>query len=347
MTLNPWELDRYSEDIVDQYIEMEQKVINHIIDSFTQNANNDDLSDNSSDIVNYVEGLIKYSRELKNHVHGNIIRAEEDNIKPISEWFRRQNGYLVSSLGRSRDKRLKETDKYMRLVNRNMARNSANIARQILTSATNEFRLGNKTKVQAVSKALHQWADNGIPALIDDAGKRWSPETYVRTVVQSQANKLANEETLARVIDNGKYVDISAHVGARPLCAPYQGKRYSMFDNDPRYPSFYSTSYGKAAGILGINCHHHLLPVANNGDVYHPANINDKDNERMYKYTQKQREYERDIRKTKRHIRISKNADDGMLDHYQRKLRHQQVCLRSLTNNTGLRRQRDREKNII
>lgn len=347
MSLNPWDLDKYSQDIVEHYIDVEQLIINRIIDSMTQNAKNDDISDISDNVSSYAEMLIKYAKRLQKKVRGNVNRAKSDNIDPLDNWLMKHNESVIKNDKGITKRRLSETDDYMKLISRNMTRNSADAVRHIVTSATNEFKMGKLTKEQAVGKVLHQWADNGIPALIDRVGKQWSPETYVRTVMQTQANRLANEATLQRLKDNGQYVDISAHVGARPLCAPYQGKRYSMLDDDPKYPSFYSTSYGQAAGILGINCHHHLLPVANDGSVYNPPNIDDEENARVYKQTQQQRRYERDIRRTKRHVQISKNTNDGMLEHYQQKLKRQQSRLRKFTNSTGLRRQRNREKNII
>jgi hypothetical protein len=347
MSLNPWELDCYSQDIVKRYIEVEQKIIDYIIDSIAHNAQNDDISDNSSDVVNYANALTKYGKGLKKLVHGNVKQGCADNLKPVDQWISKHEG-KVNKSGSLFKKRIDETDDYMKLISHNMSSNSAAAVRQIITSATNQLRLGDITKQQAVSKALHQWLDHGIPALIDDAGKQWSPETYVRTVVQTQTNKLANEETLKRIKDNKQYVDISSHVGARPLCAPYQGQRYSMLDNDPRYPSFYSTSYGKAAGILGINCHHHLLPVANDGSVYNPPNIDSELNQKVYKQTQQQRKYEREIRKLKNHVKIADKLDDDVgKAHYYSRLRNKQTQLRSLLNESGLRNRPERVKNIL
>lgn len=348
MSLSPLQLDRYSQEVVEYYVEVEQKIIEYIIDSISNNANQDDIDGNQNDVVDYADGLVKYAKSLKHKVHSNIKKAETDSIEPLDEWFIEHNGKIVKGKNYLSNKYLSDTDAYMRMISRNMSANSAKAVQQILTTAINEYRIGKTTKKDAVGKALHQWSDNGIPALIDRAGKQWSPETYVRTVVQTQANRLANEETLQRIKDNGQYVDISAHVGARPLCAPYQGKRYSMLDNDPKYPSFYSTSYGKAAGILGINCHHHLMPVANDGAVYNPPNIDDDLNAKVYKQTQQQRKYEREVRQLRNHVRIADNLHDSIGKvHYQMRLRDKQTQLHELQKASGLRRRPELEKNIL
>ncbi|MFG1199168.1 phage minor capsid protein [Pediococcus acidilactici] len=348
MSLNPWQLDRYSQPIVDHYIDVEQQIIEYIIDSMTVKANQDDIDGDDYAVQNYATGLVKYAKEMKSQVHAGIKQAGQDNIDPLDSWLKEHNGQVVKKSGDLVKQHLANTDSYLKLASRNMSKNAVDGIRNIITSATNEYRLGKVTKKQAVGKALHQWSDNGIPALIDQAGKQWSPETYVRTVVQTQANRLANEETLQRIKDNGQYVDISAHIGARPLCAPYQGKRYSMLDNDPKYPSFYSTSYGKAAGILGINCHHHLMPVANDGAVYNPSNIDDDLNAKVYKQTQQQRKYEREIRKLKNHVRIADNLDDEVgKTHYQARLRDKQAQLRQFQKSTGLRRRSELESNLL
>lgn len=348
MSLNPWQLDRYSQPVVDYYIDVEQQIIEYIIDSMTAKANQDDIDGDDYAVQNYATGLVKYAKEMKSQVHAGIKQAGQDNIDPLDSWLKEHNGQVVKKSGDLVKQHLANTDSYLKLASRNMSKNAVDGIRNIITSATNEYRLGKVTKKQAVGKALHQWSDNGIPALIDQAGKQWSPETYVRTVVQTQANRLANEETLQRVKDNGQYVDISAHIGARPLCAPYQGKRYSMLDNDPKYPSFYSTSYGKAAGILGINCHHHLMPVANDGAVYNPSNIDDDLNAKVYKQTQQQHKYEREIRKLKNHVRIADNLHDSIgKAHYQMRLRDKQTQLHELQKASGLRRRPELEKNIL
>ena len=352
MTLDPFDLDNYSRDIVKHYTDSEQKIINKIINSFADNAKHDKIKANENDLVNYASSLVQYSKNLRNNVHTNITSASNEDLKPVKQFVSEHTKHVKEPSGWANRlrKSLLNTDKYMAMVGVNMTSNTADVVRRVTTEATTAFNLGKITKEEAVKRALHNWVNDSvqIPALKDVSGKNWSPETYVRTVINTQANNLANAEELKYISDNCRYVDISAHMGARPLCAPYQGKRYSMYDNDKKYPSFYTTSYGQIAGILGINCKHHLLPVANDGAIYNPINYGEQENSEAYKLLQKQRELERNIR----HLQSRKSyarafGTDDEVREYTSKIKDAKGQIIRLVNQHDLQRQPARETNYI
>ena len=56
-------------------------------------------------------------------------------------------------------------------------------------------------------------------------------------------------------------VELSAHAGARPEHAEWQGKIYSRSGKSEKYPDFRSsTGYGTGAGLCGWNCRHSFGP---------------------------------------------------------------------------------------
>ena len=56
-------------------------------------------------------------------------------------------------------------------------------------------------------------------------------------------------------------VEVSAHAGARPEHALWQGKIYSRSGKSEKYPDFVaSTGYGTGAGLCGWNCRHSFGP---------------------------------------------------------------------------------------
>lgn len=58
-----------------------------------------------------------------------------------------------------------------------------------------------------------------------------------------------------------EYYEVSAHPGARPEHAEWQGKVYKINGEEPGYPNFQdSTGYGTAAGLCGVNCRHSFYP---------------------------------------------------------------------------------------
>ena len=156
--------------------------------------------------------------------------------------------------------------------------NTANIERQIqntqqiLNTATGKVITGIESRTQALRKALSEVQKEGITGFYDKAGRKWSPEAYVNMDIRTTVHNTAIESVKLRQEDYGiKIFRVSRHGGARPLCYPYQG-RYFSWDNSSgtfydgegkqhRYYPISSTSYGKPAGLFGINCGHHPITV--------------------------------------------------------------------------------------
>ena len=94
-----------------------------------------------------------------------------------------------------------------------------------------------------------------LDAFVDSAGRTWTPEGYVKMVVRSNQRRVSTE-TMFQAAREGDtdLVEVSSHAGARPKCAPYQGKIFSISGTHPKYPPLSSTSYGEPDGLLGINC---------------------------------------------------------------------------------------------
>ena len=94
-----------------------------------------------------------------------------------------------------------------------------------------------------------------LDAFVDKAGRTWTPEGYVKMVVRDNQRRVSTE-TMFQAAREGDtdLVEVSSHAGARPKCAPYQGKIFSISGTHPKYPALSSTSYGEVDGLLGINC---------------------------------------------------------------------------------------------
>ena len=74
-------------------------------------------------------------------------------------------------------------------------------------------------------------------------------------------------------------------------------------------PNFFeSTGYGTGGGLCGWNCRHNFIPF---NPKYMSNNLKQyglEENKESYELSQKQRNYERRIRNTKRKISIIKNS---------------------------------------
>src|SRR5699024_2677738 len=99
--------------------------------------------------------------------------------------------------------------------------------------------------------------------------------------------------------------------------------------SDSRYPSIYEFGYGKPDGIRGMNCRHDLsvfVPDVSELNVDPPAPADARERE---EHTQKQRYYERSIRKKKRALAAAEaTGNEQTVDKYKKQISAYQAKLR-------------------
>ena len=185
-----------------------------------------------------------------------------------------------------------------------------------------------------------------LDAFVDSAGRTWTPEGYVKMVVRSNQRRVSTE-TMFQAAREGDtdLVEVSSHAGARPKCAPYQGKIFSISGTHPKYPPLSSTSYGEPDGLLGINCGHSIYAFWEgiSEKTYEPYPA--KENRETYEQSQQQRAYERKIRYYKRKEAIARDTVGGEQEaaKWKTRVKESQSELRGFIEETGRTRQRDRE----
>lgn len=245
-----------------------------------------------------------------------ILRAFEEQAR---DTFNLVNSTLIEQAGRQ----------YVGIVNRTVG--------VVLSGAA--------TPREAIRAGVRELAEKGIPALVDRAGRQWSTEAYLSMVTRSMSNEIANKMQDARFDEMGvDLVEVSSHAGARPLCAPYQGRVYSRSGKHPRYPALSDTSMGHPAGLFGINCGHVKYPyLEGSRRTYKP--YPEEENDRIYKESQKQRYLERRIRHAKRELKLMQTlGDEEGIKEARAKVRQRQEAMREFIKDTGRTRRYDREQ---
>lgn len=145
--------------------------------------------------------------------------------------------------------------------------------------------------------------------------RRETLEVAVRRAVLTGVNRAAGEVSLARCDEFGaSLVEVSAHIGARPSHAEWQGQIYSRHGKKSGYPDFEeSTGYGTGEGLCGWNCRHSFYPYFE-GAPRAFTDIDREESDRIYEAQQEQRRYERAVRAAKREtegIRSALAAEQG------------------------------------
>lgn len=180
-----------------------------------------------------------------------------------------------------------------------------------LNKAAGKVVTGIESRQTAMRQCIGEMTDKGIPAFVDKLGREWSPEAYVNMCIRTTVAKTATETQIARMDDYGvNLISVSSHKGARPLCAPYQGRIFDRSNGSGyttdlngkkiHYDAWNSTSYGKPAGLLGINCGHQIYPFVPGINVQRYFPYDEKENAAQYQKFQKQRQLEREVRAAKR-----------------------------------------------
>lgn len=196
----------------------------------------------------------------------------------------------------------------------------------------------------AYKVAINNLAKDGVKTVLyTGSGKiiERSIESATRMNILTGINQSATEQTLENCEVLGTtLVEVSAHIGARPDHAEWQGKVYSLKDGGESYidengqvrfaEDFQKVCrLGEADGICGINCRHSFYPYFagrlaedENGNTklikgmqteYSKGELDEMKDERVYLYGQKVTPYEaeQELRLCERVIRTCKSQIVG------------------------------------
>lgn len=168
----------------------------------------------------------------------------------------------------------------------------------------------------AIRRTVDDLADT-MPYITYPSGHTDTLEVAARRAVLTGVNQTCAKLQLARMEEmDCEFVEVTAHEGARPTHAVWQGRVYhrggAVVQDGERYEDFETaTGYGTGPGLCGWNCRHNFYPF------YPGVSVRNYTDERLaeldarnipyggglytrYEITQMQRALERRVRKYKR-----------------------------------------------
>lgn len=201
----------------------------------------------------------------------------------------------------------------------NLTLTTANSSQQDFISALDrayyQVSSGAMSYDTAIKQAVGWLSGKGVEVVYYDTGHRDKLDVATRRAALTGLNQTAAQLQMKRADEMGSdLVEVSAHDGARPSHQVWQGRIFSRSGKSGKYPPFESsTGYGTGAGLCGWNCRHSFYPYFDGfSNPAYSAEYLDRQDERNYKYngeyftnyeiTQKQRSFERKIRKDKRQL---------------------------------------------
>ncbi len=204
----------------------------------------------------------------------------------------------------------------------------------------------------AIRNSIKNLTNNGLNAINYPSGKKANLEVAVRRAVVTGVGQTTGKIQEARADEMGcDLMEITAHEGARPDHASWQGKIVSR-SGKKGYLSLQDIGYGTGAGFKGWNCRHDWFPffegISESAYTdeelrqYNVRNI-DYNGEKLTEYeaSQKQRHIERNIRRWKREYKAMEAA--GLpTDEAVAKISKWQNIEKDFVKQTGLKKQVDR-----
>ncbi len=221
------------------------------------------------------------------------ISASEDLQRVLQAGFEQTNGEFVN-------------------LTKTTARTATMQFERALDRAYMQITLGGMDYNTSIRSAIKQLSADGVGAIKYPSGKVDSIEVAVRRAVVTGVNQTALRLQDTRADEMGcDLVEVSAHAGARPEHAVWQGGIYSRSGKSKKYPDFVKTTgYGTGAGLGGWNCSHGFRPwfegMSRTWSKEQLADYQAKDYEyngvkmTEYEALQEQRKIERGIRRWKR-----------------------------------------------
>ena len=168
----------------------------------------------------------------------------------------------------------------------------------------------------AIRRTVDDLADT-MPYITYPSGHTDTLEVAARRAVLTGVNQTCAKLQLKRMEEMGcEFVEVTAHEGARPTHAVWQGRVYhrggAVVQDGERYEDFETaTGYGTGPGLCGWNCRHNFYPFYPGFSVrnYTDERLAELDARNIpyggglytrYEITQMQRALERRVRKYKR-----------------------------------------------
>lgn len=208
----------------------------------------------------------------------------------------------------------------------------------------------------AIRNSVRTLTDGGLYFVEYESGHRNRADVAARRAVLTGLSQMTGQVSKHNAEElETDIVEVTAHAGARPSHAEWQGRRYSLSGKSKEYPSLEeATGYGTGDGLKGWNCRHDFYPVIPgiSPPAYTEEQLANIDpppieyNGKMltyYECTQKQRVMETAMRKTKREIMAAQaSGDDDMFTAKSIRLRRQKEEYANFSKSAGMLTQNER-----
>lgn len=220
---------------------------------------------------------------------------------------------------------INQSSSMVQLLNSTIEKTSGNLQNLVMTTAITsqtsfynamnkaymEVSTGVKSYTKSIVDTIKELSSQGA-VITYPSGRNMSLESAVRMNIITGVNQTCGKLQVLRADEVGwDLMELTAHSGARPSHAEWQGKIVSR-SGQKGYLSLDDIGYGKATGFKGVNCRHDWYPYYEGSTkTYTDEQLKEWEQEKLeyngkkmskYDATQEQRKIERVIRADKKEL---------------------------------------------
>lgn len=251
---------------------------------------------------------------------------------------------------------LKQSASMWRLLEATALKTNNNLSNLIMTTASSsqtqfynamnkaymEVSTGVKSYSQSIIDTIKEISNQGA-YITYPSGRKMSIESAVRMNIVTSVNQTCGKLQLMRADEmNWDLMELTAHAGARPEHAEWQGKIVSR-SGQKGYLSLEDIGYGEVTGFKGVNCGHDWNPYYKGSTrTYTDKELKKLNNQTvnyngqkmlLYDAKQLQRKMERQIRQDKKDIAglqgaLTSNNKDLNIEQVQKELQDAQTKIK-------------------
>lgn len=322
--LNPEYLDRFSDQLLAIIDEFSVSVVSDIAKRIIRMGNISETSNYQievlqnagmiyDDVIRRISQVIGYTEE---EIKRMFEEAGVKNIENESVYYKAAGKETIT---------LNQSESIQQILSANIQKTFGDLSNLTMTTAIKaqtlfidtcnvammQIQTGALNYNRAVANAIKKAARISTEVLYP-TGHVDKLDVATRRAALTGVNQTAAEINLQYAKEAGcDYVETTAHAGARPSHAVWQGRVFCISGNDKDYPPFSETGYGTGPGLCGWNCRHNFRAYfpGISSPAYTKSMLKEYDAKSMeyngvkyteYEVSQMQRAHERKIREYKR-----------------------------------------------
>ena len=369
--LSPEYMERVTDHLIELYQDLEDDILEDIAKRINKNGYLTATGERQAEVLiengyttEEIESLLKphledIDGEISQIIKNSGLKHYEDEAKAYRSANKRladinKNKHANHTINKALDRLLKGNANITQSLG--VVCNGENVKlnkfyKDKLNQAAFKVSSGAFSGQQVVRGLVNDLSESGIRVInYQNSGRNYTVESAAKMLVRTTINQMTGEISLSNAEDMGQdLMEISAHAGARPTHAEWQGQIVSLSGDNDKYLSLDDIGYGDVAGFMGANCRHNWYPFFEgiSERAWSKEMLDDIDPEPFefegkeytyYEATQKQRQIERTIRKYKHRVMMyDKVGDDESKLIAQVRLQRQRQLYKDFNKAGGLR----------